>query len=279
VDALPRFTRDATDRNRTSPFAFTGNKFEFRMVGSSDSIACANIMLNAAVAQSLQELADELEGAEDFHARLTSLIRETIHAHKRIIFNGNGYDEAWIQEAVEVRGLANLRTTPDALPMLLDAKNMKMLMGQKVFKEAELYSRYEIQLENYCKSVRIEALTMVGMAQRMILPAVSRYGAVLAGAITSKQGVDSAVACGYERRLVAKLSGLAEEIDTAAEKLSQLTQQFDTMEDITREANFIRDAILPAMERLRSGCDEAEACTDASLWPFPTYGELLFGVN
>jgi glutamine synthetase len=279
VDALPRFTRDATDRNRTSPFAFTGNKFEFRMVGSSDSIACANIMLNAAVAQSLQELADELEGAEDFHARLSSLIRETIHAHKRIIFNGNGYDEAWIREATEVRGLANLRTTPDALPMLLDAKNMKMLMGQKVFKEAELYSRYEIQLENYCKSVHIEALTMVDMAQRMILPAVSRYGAILAGAVSAKQGVDSAVACGYERRLVAKLSGLADEIDTAAEKLSVLTQQFDTMEDITREAKFIRDVILPAMERLRSSCDQAETCTDASLWPFPTYGELLFGVN
>ncbi len=279
VDALPRFTQDATDRNRTSPFAFTGNKFEFRMVGSGDSIACANIMLNAAVAQSLSELADELEAAEDFHERLSSLIRETICAHKRILFNGNGYDEDWIREATEERGLLNLRTTPDALPMLLDEKNKAMLMGQKVFREAELYSRYEIQLENYCKSVRIEALTMTLMARRLILPALSSFTAQLSSAAAAKQALDKALACGYERKLTLELSRLTDQIDEAAAALAALTERFDTMEDIRAEGDFIRDEILPAMERLRSCCDEAEIRTDSKVWPLPSYGKLLYGVD
>ena len=175
VDVLPRFLRDTTDRNRTSPFAFTGNKFEFRMLGSSNSIACANIMLNTAVAESLRLFADELEGASDLNAALHDLIQRTIKEHKRIIFNGNGYDDAWIKEATEKRGLLNLRTTPDAIAMLLHKENIDMLVAHKVYTESELRSRYEIQLENYCKTVRIEALTMVDMARKEILPAVEDY--------------------------------------------------------------------------------------------------------
>ena len=170
VDVLPHFLRDTTDRNRTSPFAFTGNKFEFRMLGSSNSIACANIMLNTAVAESLRQYADELESASDLSAALHDLIQRVIRQHKRIIFNGNGYDDAWIQEATEKRGLLNLRTTPDAIPMLVQKDNMAMLVRHKVFTESELRSRYEIQLENYCKTVRIEALTMVDMARKEMCP-------------------------------------------------------------------------------------------------------------
>ena len=278
VDALPRFTRDTTDRNRTSPFAFTGNKFEFRMVGSSNSIACANIMLNAAVAAVLGEMADTLEASDDFDSALHDLIRTTITEHKRIIFNGNGYDDAWIEEATKQRGLLNLKTTPDAMAYLLDEKNMEMLTGQKVFAEAELRSRYEIQLENYCKSVRIEALTMVDMARKLILPAVSGYGAELASSLSEKKAICPEMACGYETKLMKKLSALADQIDIAADTLAALTERFDTLEDITEESCFIRDQILPAMDTLRVPCDEAEGCTSTEYWPFPTYGELLFGV-
>ena len=172
TDVLPRFVRDTTDRNRTSPFAFTGNKFEFRMLGSSNSIACANIMLNTAVAESLRQYADALEQAEDFHDSLHTLIQDTIKKHKRIIFNGNGYDEAWIREATQVRGLLNLPTTPDAMAVTLEPKNMELLISHKVMSEAEIRSRHEIQLDIYCKTVRIEALTMLDMVQKDIFPAV-----------------------------------------------------------------------------------------------------------
>ena len=175
VHSLPRFSRDTTDRNRTSPFAFTGNKFEFRSLGSSNSIACCNIMLNAAVAESLKQYADRLEGAEDFEAELHALIKETIEKHERILFNGNGYGEEWVKEATEVRGLSNLKTTADAMPHLLDQKNMDMLMSHKVFTETELQSRCEIMLENYCKTVNIEGHTMVDMVRKNYLPAIEGY--------------------------------------------------------------------------------------------------------
>ncbi|MBR4425076.1 MAG: glutamine synthetase III, partial [Oscillospiraceae bacterium] len=210
VDILPRFTRDTTDRNRTSPFAFTGNKFEFRMVGSSDSIACTNVMINSAVAEALRQFADDLEGAEDFDERLHSLIKEQILAHKRIIFNGNGYDDAWIREATEQRGLLNLRTTADALPYLLAPKNVSMLTGHKVFSESELRSRYEIQLENYVRSVRIEALTMADMARKEIIPAVAAYGAALAEGAAKKKALSPELSCAYETGLVRRLSALAD---------------------------------------------------------------------
>ena len=213
VHVLPRFTRDTTDRNRTSPFAFTGNKFEFRMLGSSDSIACANIMLNAVMAETLKEYADRLEGVPDFDALPCMIcIKETITAHKRIIFNGNGYDDAWIKEATEKRGLLNLRTTPDALATILDKKNVEMLTSLKIFSEAEMHSRYEISLENYCKTVNIEGLTMVDMARKEILPAVETYRAILSGTVAAKTAAVPGLACSYEKELITKLSRLADEI-------------------------------------------------------------------
>ncbi len=279
VHVLPKFTRDTTDRNRTSPFAFTGNKFEFRMLGSSNSIACANIMLNAAVAQSLKLYADALEKADDFEGALHDLIKNTIKAHKRIIFNGNGYDDAWIKEATEKRGLLNLRTTPDALPTILAKKNVEMLTAQGVFTPAEIESRYEITLENYCKTVNIEALTMVDMARKEILPAVEAYGKELADTYVAKAAIAPDVPGKYEKRAVKKLSALADEIDAATDALEAVTLQYKAIGDMTEAAFFIRDTMLQKMAELRVVCDEAEVATAEKYWPFPTYGKLLFGVR
>ena len=279
VDVLPRFVRDTTDRNRTSPFAFTGNKFEFRMVGSSDSIACANIMLNAAVAQSLKCYADELEQAEDFNTALHERIKRTIKEHKRIIFNGNGYDDAWIREATEERGLLNLRTTPDAIPELLKAKNVEMLTAHGVYTEAELRSRYEIMLENYCKTVNIEGLTMVDMARKEILPAVEAYLGNLSGTVAAKTAAVPGLACKYEKDLISKLSKLADEISDAASSLDTTLIRLKAIPDVTDAAYVIRDVVLQKMAELRVVCDEAESITADKYWPFPTYGDLLFGVR
>ena len=279
VHVLPKFTRDITDRNRTSPFAFTGNKFEFRMVGSADSIACANIMLNAAVAESLKIYADRLEKAEDFETALHDLIKKTIKDHKRIIFNGNGYDDAWIQEATEKRGLLNLRTTPDALPRILEKKNVDMLTSQKIFTPAEIYSRYEITLENYCKTVNIEGQTMVDMARKEILPAVEAYARDLADTCAVKQAAAPGVSGRYEKKTIAKLSTLADEIDEATDALESALIKYKTVSDVTEAACMIRDVILQKMAELRVVCDEAETVTAEKYWPFPTYGELLFGVK
>ena len=279
VHVLPKFTRDTTDRNRTSPFAFTGNKFEFRMVGSSDSIACANIMLNASMAETLKEFADKLEGASDFETALHDLIKETIKAHKRIIFNGNGYDDAWIKEATEKRGLLNLRTTPDALATILEKKNVDMLTSLKVFSEAEIRSRYEICLENYCKTVNIEGLTMVDMARKEILPAVEAYLSDLSGTVAAKAAAVPGLACKYEKGIITKLSTLVDEIDTATEALDSTLVRLKAVSDVTDAAYVIRDVVLQKMAELRVVCDEAETLTAAKYWPFPTYGDLLFGVR
>ena len=279
VDVLPRFIRDTTDRNRTSPFAFTGNKFEFRMLGSSNSIACANIMLNAAVAESLKLYADELEKADDFNTALHELIKNTIKAHKRIIFNGNGYDDAWITEATEKRGLLNLRTTPDAIPEILKKKNVDMLISHKVFSEAELHSRYEIMLENYCKTVCIEAQTMSDMARKQILPAVEHYAADVADAAASKKTLDAEISCCYEKKLVKKLAALIDSIDSRTDALDGVIAKLKTLSDVTEEANYIRDEMISRMTELRAAADEAEVMTAESYWPFPTYGDLLFGVK
>ena len=278
VHTLPRFARDTTDRNRTSPFAFTGNKFEFRMVGSSDSIACCNIMLNTAVAESLKQFADELEGADNFESSLHALIQKTIKAHKRIIFNGNGYEDAWLEEAAR-RGLSNLRTTPDCVPHMLDKKIVEMLTSHKVYTAAELEARCEILMENYCKVVRIEALTMVDMVQKDILPAVEAYSAALSGAAATKLALDTDTPCNYEKKLVKKLSALADQMDDKAEKLSLAIVKLKMVDGIEEEAATIRDEILPRMNELRVAADEAETVTAAKYWPFPTYGELLFGLK
>ena len=279
VHVLPKFTRDTTDRNRTSPFAFTGNKFEFRMVGSSDSIACANIMLNAAMAETLKEFADRLEGVPDFESALHDLIKEAIKAHKRIIFNGNGYDDAWIKEATEKRGLLNLRTTPDALSTVLEKKNVEMLTSLKIFSEAEIRSRYEICLENYCKTVNIEGLTMVDMARKEILPAVEAYLGDLSGTVAAKTAAVPGLACKYEKDLISKLSKLADEISDAASSLDTTLIRLKAISDVTDAAYVIRDVVLQKMAELRVVCDEAESITADKYWPFPTYGDLLFGVR
>ena len=279
VDVLPKFNRDTTDRNRTSPFAFTGNKFEFRMLGSSNSIACANIMLNSAVAESLKIYADRLEKAENFEDALHEMIRKTIKDHKHIIFNGNGYDDTWIKEAAEKRGLLNFRTTPDCMPHLLDEKNVRMLTSHGVFSEAELKSRCDIMLENYCKTVVIEANTMVDMAKTEIAPAVDAYTMELAKTIAAKKAIDDTLTCSYESGLVKKLSELTDRIAIKTEELENALAELHNAEGVILEANMIRDIVLAKMGELRLACDEAETVTAKKYWPFPTYGDLLFSVK
>lgn len=279
VDVLPRFARDTTDRNRTSPFAFTGNKFEFRMVGSSNSIACANIMLNSAVADALKFFYENLEKADNLTVALQKLIKDTIKKHKRIVFNGNGYDEGWIKEATEVRGLHNLRTTPDALPAVLEKKNFDMLISHGVLTEAEIHSRYEVTLENYCKTVNIEGLTMVDMAKREIVPAIDRYIKKLADTVVAKKTAVPTLTCAHEISLITKLSGLVEEADKAITNLDTALIKLKTIGEVTEAANYIRDHIIGKMAELRVVCDEAETLTPKALWPFPTYEDLMFGVK
>ncbi len=279
VHVLPKFNRDTTDRNRTSPFAFTGNKFEFRMLGSSNSIAAANIMLNSAVAESLKVYADRLEGAADFATALHEMIKKTIKDHKRIIFNGNGYDDAWIKEATEVRGLLNYRTTVDCVPHLLDEKNVAMLTSHKIFTKEELEARAEIMLENYCKTVIIEANTMITMAKTQIAPAVERFAADLAKNAAAKKAIAPTIACSYEIGSIEKLSALTDRIVLGVEELEKEVIALHGAEDILAEAETIRDVILPKMCELRLACDEAETLTDKSYWPFPTYSDILFSVR
>ena len=278
VDVLPKFARDTTDRNRTSPFAFTGNKFEFRMLGSSNSISCANIMLNSAVAESLKIYADRLEGVDNFEQSLHEMIKKTIKDHKRILFNGNGYDETWIEEA-EKRGLMNYRTTPDCMPHLLDKKNVDMLTSHKVFTETELKSRCEIMLDNYCKTVVIEANTMVDMARKQILPAVEAYVKEVSKTAVAKKQFAPDASCEYEKKTVTKLSLLMEQILDKTETLEDEIMKVKFISDVKQESYAIRDSILPKMGELRAVADEAETLTADKYWPFPTYGELLFGVK
>ena len=279
VKVLPKFPRDTTDRNRTSPFAFTGNKFEFRMLGSSNSIACTNIMLNTAVAESLRQYADALEGAEDFNTALHDLIRRVIREHKRIIFNGNGYDESWIKEATEVRGLLNLRTTPDVLPVILEKKNTDLLVSHKVMSESEIRSRYEITLENYCKTVTIEAMTMIDMTRKLILPAIEAYSASVAESLGAKLVVVPELSGKYEKEKLKTLSSLEDSIDASVSALESSLIRLRAIDDVTDSAFVIRDVILQKMAELRVACDEAETLTAKKYWPFPTYGDLLFGVR
>ncbi len=277
VDVLPKFVKDTTDRNRTSPFAFTGNKFEFRMLGSSNSIACANMMLNAAVAESLKQYADKLEGAADFKTKLQEVIKKTIKDHKRIIFNGNGYDDEWIAEA-ERRGLSNYKTTADCMPHLLDKKNADMLISHGIFTKEELESRCEIMLENYCKTVIIEANTMTDMVKKQILPAISKYVDKLCDTVIKKKSVSQNAECMFETKTVSKLSTLSDAMfDMTGELEGEVIKTKDGS-DVIAESAKIRDSVLPLMTRLRLLADEAETVCSKECWPFPTYGELLFGV-
>ncbi len=278
VHVLPRFPKDTTDRNRTSPFAFTGNKFEFRMLGSTLSISGPNIVLNTAVAEALRQYADRLEQADDFESALHALIKEEIKAHKRIIFNGNGYDDEWIREA-EKRGLLNLKTTPDCLPYFLKEKNVKLFTEHKVFSEAEIRSRYEILMENYCKVLHIEAATMLEMAKRDILPAVSAYSEELARTAKTKKSVLPGADCTYEEKSLEKLSALSGAMFVKTDALEDALAKAGGLEDVTEEAMYYKDSVIPAMAALRADADALETITAKKYWPYPSYGDLLFSVK
>ena len=279
VHTLPRFPKDTTDRNRTSPFAFTGNKFEFRMLGSAASIAEANTVLNTTVAQALCDFADKLENETDFEGALHALIRRVILQHGRILFNGNGYDEAWVAEAKR-RGLLNLKTTADALPYLLKEKNIALFEKHKVFSRDELCARYEIYTELYCKTLSIEANTMQEMMRREILPAVMQFTSALAASAAQKRAAFGAdVPLAYELESCKKLSALLAQGQRAADRLDALIEQCRTLADTTEQAAFYRDEILPQMEHMRSVADEMEVFVGKEAWPFPTYGDLLFSVR
>ncbi len=280
VHTLPKFPKDTTDRNRTSPFAFTGNKFEFRMLGSSASISSANVVLNTAVADTLRIFADRLENASDFNTALHGLIRETIRQHKRILFNGNGYDDSWKVEA-EKRGLLNLPSTPDCLPTMLDEKNVRLFTENKVLSETELHSRFEIYMENYCKVINIEAQTMVDMAKREIVPAVSSYlGKLSADANQMRAFLGDGVDTTVEELLVSTLSSCNATCYARTVQLERALERFRTLKgDIRARANFARDSVIPAMEALRATADEMEPMTAKEFWPFPTYADLLFSVR
>ena len=273
VSTLPVFQQDTTDRNRTSPVAFTGNKFEFRMLGSSDSIACLNIMLNAAVANSLRAFADELEGKEDRKTALHELIRREIKAHDRILFNGNGYDDKWIEEA-ERRGLYNLKNTPDALKSLEADKNVEMLTRMKIYSANELHARYAIQLENYCKTRIIDARTMSALAKQDLFPAINSYIRDLCQTLELKKEFCD-ISNSSEKELISELNKLNENIYQGSEKIDVLLKKIDAL-DWEEKAEIIKGELLEDMNELRSYVDQAEKLCDKNYWPMPDYGELMF---
>ena len=272
---LPGFSRDNTDRNRTSPFAFTGNKFEFRMPGSMSSIAFPNVIINSSVADSLEYFADRLEGSDDLSHDIYSLVRETMKEHGRIVFNGDGYKEEWVKEA-EKRGLSNYRTTADCVPHLLDEKNVEMLLHQEVFSRSELESRCEIMLETYCKTICIEARTMRSMAVKRIAPAIERYTAELARNTADKRKVFPDLSCTFEEKTAGLLS---RQTDRIYDDVAAMQEVLDDLSgtDHCSDSKIIRDRLLPAMEQLRHDSDIAEASTSKTYWPLPNYGLLMFG--
>jgi len=277
VTVLPSFPKDTTDRNRTSPFAFTGNKFEFRMVGSNMSIAKANTVINTAVAESLRVFAEELEGASDFQAALDILIKKTIKNHKRIIFNGNGYDDEWAREAKK-RRLLNLATVPDALPYLLFEKNIALFERHKVFSRAELQSRYEISLENYCKLCNIEAVTMYKLVKKNIIYVASAYAGELSAAAVNKTSFLPKANCTYEKDTVLRLSEISAGLHKSVSALYDALCEAEEKNEILGKARFFKDNVLTNMAELRELADELELLVSRKHWPFPTYGDLLFSV-
>ena len=278
VHVLPKFPRDTTDRNRTSPFAFTGNKFEFRMLGSSQSISGPNVVLNTVVAESLRQYADELEQAEDFKTALHDLIARVIREHKRIIFNGNGYDESWVKEA-ESRGLLNLKSTPDCVPCYLAEKNVELFTRHRVYTEAEIRARYEIKLDNYCKVIHIEASTMLDMVRKDVLPAVSAYAKTLVDTALAKKALSSSIDYSFEAEEALKLSDLTAAAVGRARVLEDVLQEVRGISDTLEQARAYRNIVFAAMNELRVVVDEMEMHTSARFWPYPSYGELLFSVK
>ncbi len=274
VDILPSFPKDNTDRNRTSPFAFTGNKFEFRMLGSSASVADPNVVLNTIVAEALCEFADRLENAEDFTKAVTELVRDTVKNHKRIIFNGNGYSDEWKKEAAE-RGLLNLSSTVEALPVMIEQKNIDVFVKHKVFSEAEIRSRYEIQLENYSKTVNIEAMTAIDMIRKEYIPAIVRYTTKFATAIVAKNKYGNA--CKAEIAILGKLSTINDFIYDKSNELEEKAMEAAKLSGKT-QADMFHDEIIPIMDELRVAVDNAEKITAKEYWPVPSYGDLIFRV-
>ncbi len=277
VHVLPDLTKDTTDRNRTSPFAFTGNKFEFRSLGSALSIACPNIMLNTIVAEELKEFAKALEGSQDVKADAIALVKETVRQHKRIIFNGDGYSEAWVEEA-ERRGLLNLKTTVDALPHYMDDKNVKLFTEHKIYTRAEMEARYETILEEYAKTLNIEALTMSEMVRRDVIPAVSGYVGKLAKGVKNQQAVVSGLKCAAQTALIGKLSGLLDTAYDQVQTLDELESGAPAGAGALEQATYFKEKIIPAMEALRATVDAMELDVDAKAWPYPSYGDLMFRV-
>ena len=278
VHILPKIPKDSTDRNRTSPFAFTGNKFEFRMLGSSLSLSGPNIVLNTIVAESLKSYADRLEGVEDFEETLNALIKKTIKDHKRIIFNGDGYDQAWVEEARK-RGLLNLKSTPDALAHWLDEKNIKLFTSHKVFTREEMESRYEIILDNYCKVINIEALTMLEMVKKDILPAASSFSHKLADTVLSKKQISEDIECEYEIETVKKISSLLKSAYGKVGALETAVMETKGIEDVAAAAAQYRKSVFKGMCELRIVIDELETITAKSDWPYPSCGHILLGVR
>lgn len=278
VHVLPRFPKDTTDRNRTSPFAFTGNKFEFRALGSTASISGPNVVLNTTVAESLKQFADELEAASDFDTALQALIKRTIKEHKKIIFSGNGYDDAWLNEA-EKRGLLNLKTTPDCLPYYVHPKNIKLFTDHKVFTETEMRARYEINLENYSKTINIEALTMIDMAKKDILPSVTSFVKHISDAVNAKKAAISGIECTYEEELIKKVTCLTNKMYKDVTILEEELSKTADINDAQALAEYYKDVIITKMSDVRRSADEMETVTERSYWPYPSYADLLFGIN
>jgi len=278
VHVLPKFPKDTTDRNRTSPFAFTGNKFEFRMLGASQSVSGPNVVLNTAVAESLRQYADKLEQAEDFDAVLHDLIRTVIRTHRRIIFNGNGYGEEWTREA-ERRGLSNYPSTPDCTPHYLDEKNVALFLRHRIYSEAELRARCEMKLDGYSKVLHIEALTMMDMLWKDILPAVSACTAALARSANEKKSLSPAMDVSYETRIVSELSSLSASAAIHGRALETAMEGLKNQHESLAVARYYRDRVFPAMQSLRAVVDEMELRCGSKYWPYPSYGEILFSVK
>lgn len=277
VQVLPHFPKDTTDRNRTSPFAFTGNKFEFRMLGSAQSIADPNIVLNTIVAEELRQFADSLENADDFNTAINNLIKENIKKHKRIVFNGDGYSEDWQEEAAK-RGLYNLKTSVEAFPYFISKKNIELLTSHKIFTETEIHSRYEVSLETYCKIINIEALTTLDIAKKEILPAIGNYTGKIAKGILAKKSVSEEINTNMEKATLIKVSSLCDMMYKNTEELNEALLKVKEFDNALDTAKYYRDTIIPIMQELRCVSDQIETNVAEDIWPFPTYGDLLFKI-
>ena len=277
VDVLPKFSKDTTDRNRTSPFAFTGNKFEFRMPGSAENLSDCNTILNTAVAKELKGYADELEGAEDFTSAAIALVKRTIRDHRRVIFNGNGYTAEWEAEA-EKRGLPNKKNTPAALPALIEPKNIQLMEDFGVLTKVEMESRYEVEMEHYSKIINIEALTMLEMARKQLLPAVNSYMSEVANTAASKLAVSEAISVRSETKTLQKLSADADAMSDAIDTLQAAVDAAKTLPTETEKAVAFHSDVIPAMDALRAAADDAETICGEDYWPLPSYSKMLYYV-